>query len=294
MDDPERILSWPQFAKDIAMERIDAVGETLFKTKVDNKLYSHTAEITKKIANEPFILDNKPNILPIVLASSQQNSQLVKLLIDAGADVNKGSGPNLDERALSYAALNSTVEIARLLLDAGADVNAVNRNNATALMYASQMRKVDVMKLLIEKGAKINVQDIGGYTALIFACYTFQGSDNGKPQREAIKLLMDNGADPFIINNKGKEAVNYISANNKDYLIRLMNRRVDAKEEITTFSEGEIVKGNEGLPTDVIKNIGSFLGLQPAKRAGRKRINKTRKNKSRNVKNTNTRKGYRS
>lgn len=294
MDEPENIQSWPQFAKDIAMERVDAVGERLFKTKVDNKLYSHTAEITKKIANEPFILDNQPNITPIILASSQQSSELVKLLIDAGADVNKKGGRNLDGLPLCYAALSSTLEVVRLLIDAGADVNAVNNNNATALMYASQRREVNIMKLLIEKGAKINVQDVRGYTALIFASYTFQGSDNGKPQREAIKLLMDNGADPFIFNNKGKQAVNYIAAHNKDYLIRLMNRRVDAKEQITTFSQGEIVKGNQGLPTDVIKNIGSFLGLQPAKRAGRKRIYKTRKNKSRNVKNTNTRKGYRS
>jgi ankyrin repeat protein len=295
MDEPERIRSWPPIAKALAMGRVDELREMLYKTIVDNKLYSHTREITKKIANETFSIDGVNNVTPLMLACSQNTpeaSQIVKMLIDAGADVNKKGGNNNDEIPLVYASVNSTLEVVKLLLDAGSNVNSTTGKGNTALMLASQARNVEIMKLLIQRGANINVKNVDGMTAFITACYTFQGSDSGTRQRQAIKLLIDNGADTFAVDNKFKGAVNYISANNRDFLLRLINQNLDAKEQLATFSEGEIVKGNEGLPTDVIKNIGSFLGLQPAKRAGRKRINKTRKHKSRNVKNTNSRKRY--
>lgn len=70
---------------------------------------------------------------------------------------------------LMYAAMAKNPEMIRLLLEKGADVNARNKSNATALMYAAVLGKPVIARLLIEKGADVNVKHQSGYTALMYA-----------------------------------------------------------------------------------------------------------------------------
>ncbi len=82
-----------------------------------------------------------------------ERSELVRLLIERGADVN---APDEDGfTPLMAAAYTGTVECARLLLDAGADTNArgkfaIVRKELTALEWAKRERKKAVAQLLAE------------------------------------------------------------------------------------------------------------------------------------------------
>jgi ankyrin repeat protein len=58
-----------------------------------------------------------------------------------------------------------------------------------------------MIKLLIERGASINIQDESGNTALHYA------AANGK--KDAVKFLLDKGADPSIVNIKEQKAIDY-------------------------------------------------------------------------------------
>jgi ankyrin repeat protein len=77
---------------------------------------------------------------------------------------------------LIWAGSQGDYEIVRLLLDKGADINAFNRDGHTALTSAVlnlalgefKGRHIDVIKLLIERGANINWKSIDG-TALKIA-----------------------------------------------------------------------------------------------------------------------------
>ena len=76
--------------------------------------------------------------------------------------------------APSYA-LPGTVtrmDIVKLLVEKGADVNAKNEAGLTPLMKASQMLNPSIAIYMIEKGANINEQDMFGKTALMFAAET--------------------------------------------------------------------------------------------------------------------------
>jgi ankyrin repeat protein len=65
---------------------------------------------------------------------------------------------------LMHAAYAGTIEMMRLLIDAGADVNATNARRATPLHWAAT--DPAKMKLLLSKGAKIDAKTIEGRTAL--------------------------------------------------------------------------------------------------------------------------------
>jgi ankyrin repeat protein len=69
---------------------------------------------------------------------------------------------------LHFAALGDRTELARLLIEQGADVNARNRNRETALHLAA-IYGYDVAQLLIGKGADIKLRNRDGDTPLTVA-----------------------------------------------------------------------------------------------------------------------------
>ena len=64
------------------------------------------------------------------------------------------------------ASLKGHTEIVKALLDKGADVNAKSKDGVTALMWASQDGHTEIVKaLLIDKGADVNAKSEKGWTA---------------------------------------------------------------------------------------------------------------------------------
>lgn len=95
----------------------------------------------------------------------------VKLLLDAGADVN--AKDNIGKTALMYAAKafnGGDIELISILVNAGADINARDNRGYTALMYAAAYTVEDnVFETLIKYGADVNARDNEGQTALMKA-----------------------------------------------------------------------------------------------------------------------------
>ncbi|OAP54807.1 hypothetical protein AYL99_11255 [Fonsecaea erecta] len=120
------------------------------------------------------------------VASGEGHVEIVKLLLDSGADVN-APGKRYSDTALQAASAKGHVEIVKLLLDSGADVNAPGKRYGTALQMASAKGHVEIVKLLLDSGADVNAP--GGYyaTALQMA--------SAKGHVEIVKLLLDSGAD---------------------------------------------------------------------------------------------------
>ena len=85
---------------------------------------------------------------------------IVRKLLARGADFDHGGW-----NALTYAATN----VVRLLLDAGADVNAKGPNGTTALMMAVRGGHADTVELLLAKGADPGRRNENGASALSWA-----------------------------------------------------------------------------------------------------------------------------
>ncbi len=116
-------------------------------------------------------------------AVERGNPKMVKLLIDAGANVNKR-----DESGGSLVmAATMKPEIMKLLIDAHADVTVPNNYKVDALAEAAEQGQNEVVKMLLAAGAKVNHRDPTGGTALSIAVY--------RGYKEVVQTLIDAGAD---------------------------------------------------------------------------------------------------
>jgi hypothetical protein len=68
----------------------------------------------------------------LTLATKQQNVEAVRLLLEAKCDTNKANGKGITP--ISVAAHKGHTQIMSMLIDAGAHVNALNSSGSTALI----------------------------------------------------------------------------------------------------------------------------------------------------------------
>ena len=138
------------------------------------------------------------NAQPTALFAAIRNNNLteIKKNLDNGADPNQADkdGDNL----LMYAALYASADVMQLLLDKGADPNAKNREGETPLMWS--VPHPEKIKKLLQQGAVVNARAVTGNTALLVACV-------GSGQSDLIRLLVEQGADPLVKNNRGETAL---------------------------------------------------------------------------------------
>jgi ankyrin repeat protein len=122
----------------------------------------------------------------------KKNSILeIEQFIQNGGDVNKkkdkyGYSPLMVALNIN----NKDKDIIKLLLDNGADVNTISNYGMTPLMVAfniNNKKDKDIIKLLLDNGADVNAQDYDGRTPLLFAVLNNYDKD-------IIQLLVDTGA----------------------------------------------------------------------------------------------------
>ena len=89
---------------------------------------------------------------PLAMAAFYGSAPIIDRLLKAGADA-KAVGPN-GETMLMYAARNGRPQAVKLLVEAGADVNAKERlRGTTALMWAVEQRHPEAVEVLLAAGA---------------------------------------------------------------------------------------------------------------------------------------------
>ena len=104
---------------------------------------------------------------PLLTAAKFGHTEIVKLLIHYGANVN--ARDIISITALSFAVSSGHNEIVQLLIANGADINIPDKRGMTALMKAAYKGYIKIAELLINNGANVNAKDKDGRTALDIA-----------------------------------------------------------------------------------------------------------------------------
>lgn len=104
--------------------------------------------------------------IQLINAVDSGNVKRVKSLLAQNANVNSRLN---SITALMRASYFGKSEIVDILLDAGANINLRDFNGATALIWAAKGGDPDIVQSLIRAGSNIDFQSIWGETALIGA-----------------------------------------------------------------------------------------------------------------------------
>ena len=142
-----------------------------------------------------------------LLASSNKNPEIVKLLVDAGA--------NIDAREELFGATplhiaageNNNPQMINALLDAGANVHARTKLGfASFHLAAGGNNNPEIIKILSDAGADVNAQNSSKSTPLHLAA-----KDTKNP--EVIIALIKAGADGKAVDKEGKKPLDYANKN---------------------------------------------------------------------------------
>ncbi len=106
---------------------------------------------------------------PLIMAAYKGRTEIVKLLLEAGADV-KAVDPGMKATALHAAAYAGHADAARLLVEHHIDIDKQGPYNGyTALHDAIWQDNVEVAEVLINAGANLTLTSHNGQTPLEFA-----------------------------------------------------------------------------------------------------------------------------
>ena len=107
--------------------------------------------------------------VPLIMAAYLGHAEVVKLLLDAGADVT-AVDPGMKATALHAAAYAGRTEAAKLLIEGGVEIDKQGpKNGYTALHDAIWQNNIDTARVIIEAGANLNLKSLEGETPLEMA-----------------------------------------------------------------------------------------------------------------------------
>ena len=104
--------------------------------------------------------------LPLGLAVENGDFEIVKLLIESGANPNKGG---VDNSPMHDAVGMERIDLIHLLIQAGAELHTRYHNDETPLMVASYRGNLTIVEILIKAGSCILLTDESGENALEIA-----------------------------------------------------------------------------------------------------------------------------
>lgn len=172
---------------------------------------------------------DRDDFLLYVLSQSQKEPlEIVRVLIDKGANVNT---PSNSETALMRAASAGYVDTVRLLLSKGAEVN-VKTDDGTPLMMAVHRGNPEIMKLLLAAGADVKTVHRTGDQALMMAArQRSYRTPSAEPNAEVVGLLLAHGADPNARGDWKRTALMHANTAAKVKLLLAKGAEIDAQDE---------------------------------------------------------------
>lgn len=172
---------------------------------------------TKAVTNllfrgfDPNAID--PNGLHGLLIAAREGSLKVAALLLSQNKTQVEVRSAQDESALMMAALGGHESLAKSLIERGADVN---KTGWTPLHYAATKGHISIIKLLLTHYAYIDAESPNKTTPLMMAAMygTF----------EAVKLLIEEGADVSLKNEQGLTAFDFAKRANREDSAALLEK----------------------------------------------------------------------
>ena len=196
--------------------------------KADFWLISNKAEIITELKN--INVNAHPyGVTPLHFAAKLGDLEIVRLLIELGADVNFASNVS-GMTPLNWA---KDLVIVKYLIEHGADPARLDNNGRNAIFHAANAESLD---FLVTAGANPKILDTRGQSAL----FSVEGYDT-------VEMLVKLGLDPNHLNKKGKTALH-------------TNKDISAVKALLDLGASVAIEDFEGQ-TPLFKSIKDDISL---------------------------------
>jgi ankyrin repeat protein len=181
--------------------------------------------------------------------------EMLRLLLDAGADPNLGGAGN--QTALAAAVIHHQDAAVDLLLDRGAKAGGDPRSGVPPLLFALD---VEIAERLLDAGAPVDARDARGGTALMGAVLIGDA--------DLVDLLLERNADPDATDSAGRSALLYATilrfAALEERLLAAGATRLPAPEAVIRAFEAYVGRyGDEtGTLYQIVANPGRMLLIE--------------------------------
>jgi len=147
--------------------------------------------------------------------------------------------------SLPKAAYDGNADVVRQLIEAGADVNYRQRHDTpTPIHWAAKQGHADVVRLLIEAGADVSAEETAGeFTRMTPLHWAASG------HADVVRLLIEAGADVNAMTILGTPLHLAVAEDNADVVRLLIEAGADVNRETLTFTliEYAVSKGYEDI-----------------------------------------------
>lgn len=193
---------------------------------------------------------------------------LVKILIDAGADYRSGNSDGITPMMLASG--SSNISLMKTFIKYGIDINKRDQTGKTALHHAIDGNEDGIpVDLLLRSGAISDLKDINGSTPLMHAMYNTSGLD-------LMKQLIDGGA-PLHIGDQAKtELLIWLSQQKsiktspriRSKIIRFLLRygqglNTSEKDQLWIYVAKTAASGEDIKLLNILKNRGIKSWMKP-------------------------------
>ena len=157
----------------------------------------------------------------LLLAVREPAPNALRVLLNA-KNIQVEARNSQDESPLMMAAIRGQLDIARQLIDKDADVNKPGWAPLHYAVSSSQGDALGVAKLLLDNSAYVDAASPNGTTPLMMAAMY------GSP--EAVKLLLEESADPTLKNQLGLTAIDFARRANRNDVAELIATAIRARQ----------------------------------------------------------------
>jgi Ankyrin repeats (3 copies)/Ankyrin repeat len=220
-------------------------------------------ETFRRVAEELDALpveSNNYDVLRLCAAIRQKDVAAVREMLATGVDLEPMSGLHDVNKPLAYAAAYGNLEIVKLLVEAGANLNGQVAYGDVALIKADEHGNDDIIEYLISEGADVNVPNDYGVTPFIGLCAKGRldlvqlaakhggdvnssfvakigegtGTKNFSPlqaaaargQRDVVEFLLSRGADPRTRDSDGRTLLKLAESKGHEKVAGLLRKKL--------------------------------------------------------------------
>lgn len=194
-----------------AINDVDANGHSALMYAVEGSMDLELINLLITTGANVNLVD-KEGKTALLIAAQRYSSEMVQVLLKAGAAATINAKDIKERTALLHAVEYGREEIVNALIAAGARVDEVNERGETSLILAVQRNNAPFAKLLLAAGASVNLADKSGNTALMYAKAAASG-----PEAEIFKALIAAGASLNHVNEEGQTPL-IVAASKRDNL----------------------------------------------------------------------------